>query len=109
MKGRLFTYGGCHASVARRPVSHATRSRSRGAVARQERRDVAGRGDARNRTQSGRLSAMDFSRSFYEVAAQLIPVTFLAMVVEERLHPDAEETAGDRVLRSWLLAAARRR
>jgi hypothetical protein len=47
---------------------------------------------------------MSFSESFFEVAAQLIPVLFLAMVVEERFQPDAEETPGDRVIRSWLLA-----
>ncbi|MBC9822834.1 hypothetical protein [Terrabacter sp. MAHUQ-38] len=47
---------------------------------------------------------MMFSDSFFEVAAQLIPVLFLAMVVEERFQPDAEETARDRVTRSWLLA-----
>lgn len=50
------------------------------------------------------LSAMSFSEPFFEVAAQLIPVLFLAMVVEERFQPDTEETAGDRVARSWLLA-----
>lgn len=47
---------------------------------------------------------MAFSQSFFEVAAQLIPVLFLAMVVEERLQPDAEETWVDRAMRSWLLA-----
>ena len=47
---------------------------------------------------------MPFSQSFFEVAAQLIPVLFLAMVVEERFQPDTEETPGERVTRSWLLA-----
>ena len=47
---------------------------------------------------------MSFSESFFEVAAQLIPVLFLALVVEEQLQPDTEETPGDRVTRSWLLA-----
>jgi hypothetical protein len=46
---------------------------------------------------------VSFSRSFFEVSAQLIPVLFLAMVVEERLQPDAEEKAIERVMRSWLL------
>lgn len=44
------------------------------------------------------------SFAFFEVSAQLIPVLFLAMVVEERLQPDNEETVADRVARSWLLA-----
>ena len=47
---------------------------------------------------------MSFSQSFFEVSAQLIPVLFLAMVVEERFQPDAEEKAIERVARSWLLA-----
>jgi hypothetical protein len=47
---------------------------------------------------------MTFSLNFFEVSAQLIPVLFLAMVVEERLQPEAEETASERVMRSWLLA-----
>lgn len=52
----------------------------------------------------GTVTRVNFSQSFFETAAQLIPVLFLAMVVEERLQPDADETAGDRVTRSWLLA-----
>lgn len=47
---------------------------------------------------------MSFSEPFFEVAAQLIPVLFLAMVVEEQLQPDADEAPSDRVIRSWLLA-----
>lgn len=47
---------------------------------------------------------MSFSESFFEVAAQLIPVLFLAMVVEGRFQQEADETPGDRVVRSWLLA-----
>src|SRR3954468_11900091 len=47
---------------------------------------------------------VNFSLSFFEVAAQLIPVLFLAMVVEEKLQPEADETPVDRVTRSWLLA-----
>jgi hypothetical protein len=46
---------------------------------------------------------MSFSQSFFEVTAQLIPVLFLATVVEERLQPDADQTATDRVARSWLM------
>jgi hypothetical protein len=45
-----------------------------------------------------------FTTSFFEVSAQLIPVLFLAMVVEERLQPETEETPGERVMRSWVLA-----
>jgi uncharacterized membrane protein YbjE (DUF340 family) len=41
---------------------------------------------------------------FFEVAAQLIPVLLLAMMVDERLQPHSEETAGERVMRSWLRA-----
>lgn len=48
---------------------------------------------------------MFYSDAFFEVSAQLIPVLFLAMVVEEKLQPDEEETAGERVTRSWLLAS----
>jgi len=47
---------------------------------------------------------MNFSEPFFEVAAQLIPVLFLAMVVEEQLQPDSDEAPSDRVIRSWLLA-----
>lgn len=47
---------------------------------------------------------MSFSESFFEVAAQLIPVLFLAMVVEGRFQQEADETPGDRVVRSGLLA-----
>ena len=36
------------------------------------------------------------------MSAQLIPVLFLAMVVEEKLQPDDEETPGERFTRSWL-------
>lgn len=45
---------------------------------------------------------MVYSDSFFEVSAQLIPVLFLAMVVEEKLQPDSEETPSERVTRSWL-------
>jgi hypothetical protein len=47
---------------------------------------------------------MAFSVSYFEVSAQLIPVLFLALVVEERVQPGEPETAGDRVARSWALA-----
>ena len=47
---------------------------------------------------------MSFSQSFFEVSAQLIPVLFLAMVVEERLQPETDETARERVTRSWIVA-----
>ncbi len=47
---------------------------------------------------------MKFSEAFFEVAAQVIPVLFLALVVEERFQPDDEETPRERVARSWLLA-----
>ncbi len=47
---------------------------------------------------------MAFSLSFFEVSAQLIPVLFLAMAVEDRLQLDEDESAGDRIMRSWLLA-----
>lgn len=50
------------------------------------------------------VGGMTFSQPFFEVAAQLIPVLFLAMVVEERLQPDEEEAPSDRVVRSWLVA-----
>jgi hypothetical protein len=46
---------------------------------------------------------MTFSESFFEVTAQLIPVLFLAVIVEERLQPASDESAMDRVARSWLL------
>lgn len=46
---------------------------------------------------------MTYSQGYFEVAAQLIPVLFLAMVVEDRLRP-GEESEGARVARSWLLA-----
>lgn len=46
---------------------------------------------------------MSFSRSFFDVSAQLIPVLFLAMVVEERLQPESDETAGERITRWWLV------
>lgn len=48
---------------------------------------------------------MAYSDAFFEISAQLIPVLFLAMVVEEKLQPDTEESASDRVTRSWLLAS----
>jgi hypothetical protein len=47
---------------------------------------------------------MSFSSSFFEVSAQLIPVLFLAMVVEDRLQPEEEESPGERVMRSWVIA-----
>lgn len=49
----------------------------------------------------GSLDPMAFSESFFEVSAQLIPVLFLALVLEEWLRPGARETPGDRVARSW--------
>lgn len=48
---------------------------------------------------------MVYSGSFFEVSAQLIPVLFLAMVVEERLQPDSQETPSERVTRSWLFVS----
>lgn len=48
---------------------------------------------------------MVYSGSFFEVSAQLIPVLFLAMVVEEKLQPDSEETPSERVARSWLFVS----
>jgi hypothetical protein len=53
----------------------------------------------------GRLTCMVYSGSFFEVSAQLIPVLFLAMVVEEKLQPDSEETPSERVGRSWLFVS----
>ena len=53
----------------------------------------------------GRLTCMVYSGSFFEVSAQLIPVLFLAMVVEETLQPDSEETPSERVGRSWLFVS----
>ena len=44
---------------------------------------------------------MTFSDTFFEISAQLIPVLFLALVVQEKLQSDAEEDASDRVARSW--------
>ena len=37
----------------------------------------------------GKLGRVTYSDSFFVVCAQLIPVLFLAMVVEERLRPDS--------------------
>jgi len=48
---------------------------------------------------------MSYSVAFFEVSTQLIPVLFLAMVVEEKLQPDAEKTPGERVTRSWLFVS----
>ena len=48
---------------------------------------------------------MVYFGSFFEVSAQLIPVLFLAMVVEEKLQPDSEETPSERVGRSWLFVS----
>lgn len=48
---------------------------------------------------------MVYSDAYFEISAQLIPVLFLAMVVEEKLQPDSDETPGDRVTRSWLFAS----
>lgn len=45
-----------------------------------------------------------FTAAFYEVSAQLIPVAFLGLVVEERLRDTADESAFDRVARSWVIA-----
>ena len=44
-----------------------------------------------------------FTTAFYEVSAQLIPVAFLGLVVEERLRDTSEETVFDRVARSWVI------
>ena len=48
---------------------------------------------------------MTYSTSYFEVSAQLIPVLFLAMVVEDRLQPTEEESPRERVTRSWVLAS----
>ncbi|MGZ4586803.1 MAG: hypothetical protein ACXVX9_03240 [Mycobacteriaceae bacterium] len=48
---------------------------------------------------------MYYSVPFFEVSAQLIPVLFLAMVVEEKLQPEGGETPGERVTRSWLFVS----
>jgi hypothetical protein len=53
----------------------------------------------------GRLTCMVYSGSFFGVSAQLIPVLFLAMVVEEKLQPDSEGTPSERVGRSWLFVS----
>lgn len=47
---------------------------------------------------------MTFSSSFFEVSAQIIPVLFLALVLEEKLRPTKRDTARDRVTHSWVLA-----
>ncbi|KGN39799.1 hypothetical protein [Knoellia aerolata] len=48
---------------------------------------------------------MTYSSSFFEISAQLIPVLFLALVVDQKLQPDAEEDATDRIARSWAATA----
>lgn len=50
---------------------------------------------------TGTLDPMAFSESFFEVSAQLIPVLFLTLALEERLRPADEETPTDRVARTW--------
>jgi hypothetical protein len=52
-----------------------------------------------------RMTSVVYSDAYFEISAQLIPVLFLAMVVEEKLQPDSEETPGDRVTRSWLFVS----
>lgn len=47
---------------------------------------------------------MTYSESFFEVTAQIIPVLFLALVLESRLQPGKSATAGERVTHSWVLA-----
>lgn len=47
---------------------------------------------------------MTFSASFFEVSAQIIPVLFLALVLEEKLRPTKRDTARERVTHSWVLA-----
>jgi hypothetical protein len=44
---------------------------------------------------------MTFHSAFFEISAQLIPVLFLAMVVEDKLQQD--EAPWERVLRSFAL------
>jgi hypothetical protein len=44
-----------------------------------------------------------FKPEFFEISAQLIPVLFLAMVVEDKLQPDEKDGARLRVLRSFAL------
>jgi hypothetical protein len=46
---------------------------------------------------------MNFQPAFFEISAQLIPVLFLAMVVEDKLQPEDDEGAKDRVFRTWVL------
>lgn len=48
---------------------------------------------------------MNYSVAFFEVSAQLMPVLFLAMVVEDKLQPPADESPSDRVTRSWLFVS----
>lgn len=47
---------------------------------------------------------MIFSASFFEVSAQIIPVFFLALVLEDKLRPSKRAAAWDRVSHSWVLA-----
>lgn len=46
---------------------------------------------------------MTFQPAFFEISAQLIPVLFLAMVVEEKLQPDDDEASYQRVMRTWVV------
>jgi hypothetical protein len=45
-----------------------------------------------------------FQPPFFEISAQLVPVLFLALVVEDKLQPDEDESAFDRVIRTWAIA-----
>ena len=47
---------------------------------------------------------MTFNASFFEVSSQIIPVLFLALVLEEKLRPSKRDSARDRVSHSWVLA-----
>jgi hypothetical protein len=45
-----------------------------------------------------------FSASFFEASAQIIPVLFLALVLEDKLRPGKRDGARERVAHSWVLA-----
>lgn len=45
---------------------------------------------------------MAYTESFFEVSSQLIPVLFLAMIVEEKLQSAGDDSPFERVARSWL-------
>lgn len=47
---------------------------------------------------------MTFNASFFEVSAQIIPVLFLALVLDDKLRPGKRDGARDRVTHSWVLA-----